>query len=109
MFPLERPSSEGSSPLPERRRRSGYGTADARVIPVRWLRLARFPEKIAAAIRQATVLPGMTRDQLLMALGYPPGDFTTMLQSPNWRYPMPKDCTLEVSFDRDTVARVSQQ
>jgi hypothetical protein len=73
------------------------------------LKLARVPEKIAAAIRQATVLPGMTRDQVLMAVGYPPADLTPMLTSPNWRYPMPKDGTLEVFFDRDTVARVSQQ
>lgn len=67
------------------------------------------PDDIASAIRQARVLTGMTRDQVLMALGYPPVDLTPVLSSPNWRYFLSRREVLEVFFDNDAVVRVSQQ
>lgn len=71
--------------------------------------IERLPGEVASAIRQARVLPGMTRDQVLMALGYPPVDLTPVLSSPNWRYFLSRREVLEVFFEDDEVARVSQQ
>jgi hypothetical protein len=72
-------------------------------------RVARLPPNIAAAIRQATIIPGMTRDQVLMAIGYPPVELTPSLGSPNWRYFGVKNAVFEVFFDNDAVARVTQE
>jgi len=51
----------------------------------------------------------MTRDQVLMALGYPPTELTPALTSPNWRYYISRREVLEVFFDDDAVTRVTQQ
>lgn len=72
-------------------------------------KLTRLPEKVASAIRQATVVPGMTHDQVLMAVGYPPVDLTPALGSPNWRYPTPRHGVFEVFFDGGVVVRVAEQ
>jgi hypothetical protein len=71
--------------------------------------IEQLPKDVSSAVRQARVLPGMTRDQVLMALGYPPVDLTPVLSSPNWRYFLTRREVLEVFFESDTVVRVSQQ
>lgn len=48
--------------------------------------LATWPPKIQDAIRAGKLLPGMTREQVLMAVGYPMANETSSLDSKLWRY-----------------------
>jgi hypothetical protein len=70
---------------------------------------ARTPDTSSAivnAIEQSTVEVGMTRDQVLMSLGYPPAHRTPSLESPTWTYWMNRWETFTVNFDGDKVASV---
>jgi hypothetical protein len=70
---------------------------------------ARTPDTSAAivnAIEQSTVEVGMTRDQVLMSLGYPPPHRTPSLESPTWTYWMNRWDTFTVNFDGNKVASV---
>lgn len=49
-------------------------------------RLDSFSPKVRQAIAAMRVQRGMTREQVLMALGYPPADYTPKLDEPLWRY-----------------------
>lgn len=49
-------------------------------------RLASYPPKVRQAIEAARVTRGMTREQVLMAVGYPIASETTDLGAPLWRY-----------------------
>lgn len=71
--------------------------------------IARLPRAVRSAIAQAQVLPGMSREQVLMALGHPPTQLTPTLTGPNWRYYLTRREVLEVFFENDAVVRVSQQ
>src|SRR5262249_38616603 len=42
--------------------------------------------RINEAIEHAQVVPGMTRDEVLMSIGYPPAHRTPSLESPRWVY-----------------------
>jgi outer membrane protein assembly factor BamE (lipoprotein component of BamABCDE complex) len=59
-------------------------------------------------IEQAQVEPGMTRDEVLMSLGYPPAHRTPSLDSPTWTYWANRWATFEVYFDGDRVSRVNR-
>jgi len=50
------------------------------------IKLAGYPEKTRAAIAAMKVTPGMTREQVLMALGYPISSENPKLDAPVWRY-----------------------
>jgi hypothetical protein len=50
------------------------------------LALAGYEPRVQAAIRAGKVLPGMTREQALMALGPPRSDETASLDAPAWSY-----------------------
>jgi hypothetical protein len=47
-------------------------------------KIERAPEKIRAAIRDGRVVPGMTRDQAIMSIGYPPTHRTRSTDEPVW-------------------------
>jgi hypothetical protein len=59
-------------------------------------------------IEQGTVVPGMTRTQVLMAIGYPPAHRTPSLEGPTWTYWENRVVTFEVHFDGERVSRVSR-
>lgn len=59
-------------------------------------RLAAYPPRIREAIAAGKVARGMTRDQVIMALGYPITSYTETLDAPLWRY----------WFDRSTEYQV---
>lgn len=50
------------------------------------LRLAAWPAEVRAAVAAGRVRAGMTREQVLMAIGYPRTDRTATLESANWVY-----------------------
>jgi hypothetical protein len=49
-------------------------------------RIDRYPDKLRAAIRQGRVIPGMTREQVIVAVGYPPTHKTPSLDSTVWNH-----------------------
>jgi hypothetical protein len=50
------------------------------------VRIARYPRSVRRAISSAKVERGMTRDQVLRSLGYPPTDETPSLEDREWKY-----------------------
>jgi len=65
-------------------------------------------ERTRKLLEEATVEPGMTKDEVLMALGYPPAHRTPSLSAPMWTYWANRWATFEVYFDGDKVARVQR-
>lgn len=49
-------------------------------------KLATFPASVQDAIRQGKVMVGMTKEQVIMAVGYPMANETTSLDEDLWRY-----------------------
>ncbi len=49
-------------------------------------KLASWPANVQAAVQSAKVLPGMTKEQVLMAIGYPITSENPTLEAPLWRY-----------------------
>ncbi|MDP0499205.1 MAG: hypothetical protein Q7P63_03810 [Verrucomicrobiota bacterium JB022] len=48
--------------------------------------LSQFPEEIQQAIQMGDPRPGMTKEQVIYARGYPPAHQTPSLKSPEWMY-----------------------
>ncbi|MBB5943418.1 MULTISPECIES: outer membrane protein assembly factor BamE domain-containing protein [Xanthomonas] len=63
------------------------------------LKLAAYPPKIREAIAANRVTKGMTREQVLMALGYPISSENPSLDAPLWRYWLDSFNEFQVSFD----------
>jgi hypothetical protein len=70
--------------------------------------LARAGSKVRKQIESGMVEPGMTREQVLMALGYPPAHRTPQLNSPQWTYWQNRWVSFIVWFDGDKVSRVQR-
>ena len=70
--------------------------------------LERSSDRVVKLIDQGVVDVGMTRDQVLMALGYPPAHRTPALDAPVWTYWQNRWATMQVYFDGDRVARVER-
>ncbi len=66
----------------------------------------KVPAKRVKLIEQGLIEPGMTRDQVLMAIGYPPAHRTPSLELPQWTYWQNRWKQYVVVFDGDKVARV---
>jgi outer membrane protein assembly factor BamE (lipoprotein component of BamABCDE complex) len=49
-------------------------------------RMAAWPPDVQAAVKASKVMAGMTREQVLMSLGYPPTHATASLDDPVWNY-----------------------
>jgi hypothetical protein len=71
-------------------------------------KLKKLAAKRAAAIEQGVVEPGMTKDQVLMARGLPPGHRTPSLESPTWTYWQNRWDTMVVYFVGDKVDRIGR-
>lgn len=70
--------------------------------------LARASKKVREQVESGTVEPGMTREQVLMSLGYPPAHRTPSLSSPQWTYWQNRWVSFVVWFDGDRVSRVQR-
>ncbi|MBB6368447.1 outer membrane protein assembly factor BamE [Xanthomonas sp. PPL568] len=62
-------------------------------------KLAAYPPKIREAIAANRVTQGMTREQVLMAMGYPISSENPSLDAPLWRYWLDSFNEFQVSFD----------
>ncbi len=63
------------------------------------LKLARFPRSVQDAIKDGRVEKGMTREQVVLSLGYPPTHRTPTLSAPTWTYWYNTWVTYQVVFD----------
>jgi hypothetical protein len=61
--------------------------------------LAGAPRRIQEAVRDAKLLPGMTRAQVLMAVGWPPLSYNKDLDAPLWAYWATRSYTYQVFWD----------
>lgn len=59
-----------------------------------------------AGIQQGQVFPGMTKQGVIMAAGYPPEHRTPSLQQDTWRYWGSRKRTFEVHFVNGVVAEI---
>jgi len=64
--------------------------------------------KFAKQIEQGLVEPGMTKAEVLMALGYPPAHRTPSLEQPIWTYWRNRWDVFMVYFDGDRVDRIGR-
>lgn len=62
-------------------------------------RLNGYPPAVRQAIQQGKLMRGMTKEQVLMSIGYPPADGTN-LDSNDWRYRYNRFATYVVLFDQ---------
>ena len=70
-------------------------------------RIARYPERIRAAVKEGKVIPGMTREQVIIAVGYPPTHRTPSLDSPVWNLWASRTGRYEVHFNgKGTVEKL---
>lgn len=49
-------------------------------------RIASWPADVQAAVKESRVMVGMTREQVIVSLGYPPTHATESLDAPVWHY-----------------------
>lgn len=62
-------------------------------------KLAAYPAKIREAIKSARLVPGMTREQVLMAVGYPVTSENPNLDAKTWRFWRSSFAEFQVVFD----------
>ncbi len=67
------------------------------------LRVSSFPRSVQQAIRDGRVEPGMTREQVILSLGYPPTHRTPSTTANEWTYWYNRWVTYKVQFDDQGV------
>jgi hypothetical protein len=71
-------------------------------------RVEAFPADVQAAIKQGKVMLGMTREQALIAVGYPVTKTTKMLDGPIWRMRNSRRGEYQLNFGPDgTVTNIT--
>jgi hypothetical protein len=66
-----------------------------------------WPEKVRSAVRDSRVLPGMTREQVIVSVGYPPTHKTRSTDERVWNLWQSRAGRYEVHFtDKGTVDKV---
>lgn len=69
------------------------------------VKLARFSPKVRDAIKSARIMPGMTREQVIMSLGYPISSENPSLDAPLLRYWRTSFGEFQVLFDKNGRVR----
>lgn len=69
------------------------------------VKIASYPEMVRNAIHAGRVFPGMTREQVLIALGRPRIDFTPKLEVSEWKYEVPEQGDLYLMFDDSGILK----
>lgn len=62
-------------------------------------KISGWPAAVRDAIRAGRIAPGMTKEQVVIALGYPPAHETPTLNSTQWKYWYGRFDTFLVSWD----------
>jgi serine/threonine protein kinase len=62
-------------------------------------RMAQFPTSIQDAIRAGKIMPGMTKEQLVMAVGFPARHETPNVSAPVWKFWYSSRIQYSVNFD----------
>ncbi|MED5618420.1 hypothetical protein [Ideonella sp. BN130291] len=71
-------------------------------------KIAGFSPKMRKAIESARVMPGMTREQVLMAVGYPVSSENPQLDAKIWRFWLSSFAEFQVVFDgNDRVKEIT--
>jgi hypothetical protein len=65
-------------------------------------------DRMRRLLEEGDVTIGMTRDQVLTAIGYPPAHRTPRLDAAMWTYWVDPEDTFEVYFEGDRVSRVQR-
>jgi hypothetical protein len=68
-------------------------------------KVERYPEPVRAAIHSGKVIPGMTREQVLAAVSYPPTHKTPSLDSPMWQHWQSRAGRFEIRWDEHGKVR----
>jgi hypothetical protein len=69
-------------------------------------RIRRMSKVDRQGIEQGSVLPGMTKDAVVIAIGYPPEHATPSLSVDQWRYWRNRFNTIVVVFQKGRVAQI---
>ena len=73
-------------------------------------KIDRYPEPVRAAIKAGKVIPGMTREQVIIAVGYPPTHKTESLDAKVWNHWQSRAGRFEVHWSgKGTVENISGQ
>jgi hypothetical protein len=64
-------------------------------------KISRWPEPVRAAIQKGTVVPGMTREQVIVSVGYPPTHRTPSLDATLWHHWQSRAGRFEVYWGAD--------
>lgn len=67
---------------------------------------ASFAPKIRKAIENAQVMVGMTREQVLMSVGYPVSSENPHLDAKSWRFWLSSFAEFQVVFEGDKVVKI---
>ena len=78
----------------------------ARMLATTPVDLKKFGKDAQQAIKSGEVRPGMTRNEVIVARGYPPEHATLGFDSDTWKYWQTKWNTIVVHFDNNKVARI---
>lgn len=62
-------------------------------------KLSSYPPRIRRAIERSKLMPGMTREQVLMSVGYPVSSENPTLDAKTWRYWLSSFAEFQVVFD----------
>jgi hypothetical protein len=68
-------------------------------------KMAAFPPAVRDAILAGKVMPGMTREQVLMAIAYPVASENPSLDAPVWRYWRDSWSEFQVQFDEKGLVK----
>jgi hypothetical protein len=69
-------------------------------------RIAKYPDRVRQAIHDGKVLPGMTREQAIIAVGYPPTHRTPSLEASVWNMWSTRAGRYEIHWSKGTVAKL---
>jgi len=89
----------------ERHSRRSMATVAHNLLTPQPVPVDKFDEAIASAIRSGTLKLGMTKEQVVMARGYPPGHKTPSLDSDRWCYWTSRYAEQTIAFSNGVLVR----
>lgn len=85
--------------------RVDLATIAARMLSPKPISLEKFDRPTKAAIESGILTLGMTREQVVMTRGYPPGHETPSLDLNRWKYWSNRFVTQTIEFSNDVLTR----